>query len=136
MNAIERTTNDLIDRFFETINNADFLGFAACLAPDVHFEMIGSTVLSGTADTREGMLAVVGRVSQYVDDAFIHLEEVDRIVAGNRGVMRSHGTAHTRSGQPYNNTYLHTIKVKDAAIVEFIEYLDTDLINRVLLADS
>ena len=127
-------THGLIDRFFHCVNNRDFLGFAELLDEDIHFMMIGSTPLSGTADSREGMLAVVGRVAEYVDENFIHLEEVDRIVSGNRGAMRSLGSARTSDGRPYNNTYLHMIKVEDGRIVEFIEYLDTDLINRVLMA--
>jgi ketosteroid isomerase-like protein len=127
-------THDLIDGFYRCINALDFEGFAALLDEKVHFEMIGSTPLSGTANNREEMLAVIARVGEYVDDNFIHLEELDRVVDGNRGVMRSQGSAHTRDGRPYDNSYLHMIRVENGRIVEFIEYLDTDLINRVLLA--
>jgi ketosteroid isomerase-like protein len=133
MNDSTKQTNRAIDAFLASINAGDFEAFAACLAPDVHFEMVGSTVLSGVAEGREAMLAVVGRVGDYVDENFIHLEEIDRVVAGNRGTLRTRGTAHTRDGRPYNNTYLHLFRVEAGQFVEFIEYLDTDLINRVLV---
>lgn len=129
-------THDLIDRFYSTINARDFESYAKLLDENIHFMMIGSTPLSGTADNRDNMLAVIARVGEYVDENFIHLEELDRIVDGNRGAMRSQGSAHTRDGRPYLNTYLHIIKVSNGRIVELIEYLDTDLINRVLLGSG
>ena len=129
----EATTHTLIDRFFSCVNGRDFAGFAELLDDNIHFTMIGSTPLSGSADSRDGMMAVIARVADYVDENFIQLDEIDRIVSGNRGVMRSNGRAHTPDGRPYNNTYLHLIRVEEGKIVEFIEYLDTDLINRVLM---
>jgi len=128
-----KTTNDLIDLFYATINGKDFDAFAAVLDENLHFEMIGSTRLSGKATSREGMMGVIGRVAECVDDNFIHLTEVARVVDGNKGVMRSMGKAKTRDGRRYDNTYMHMITVRDGKIVEFIEYLDTDLIRRVLV---
>jgi len=132
----DTVTHGLIDRFFLCINTRDFEGFAELLDENIHFTMIGSTPLSGSANDREGMMAVIGRTSEYVDENFIQLQELDRVVSGNRGVMRSQGSAHTPDGRPYNNTYMHMITVEDGRIVEFIEYLDTDLINRVLMAGA
>ena len=129
-------THDLINRFFASVNNRDFEGFADLLDDNIHFMMIGSTALSGTADTREDMMNIVGRVAEYVDENFIHLDETDRVVEGNRAAMRSQGSSHTREGRPYNNTYLHLIRVRDGKIVEFQEYLDTDMVNRVLLGQE
>ena len=130
------TTNDLVDLFYTTINGKDFDAFAAVLDEKIYFEMIGSTPLSGTATNREGMMGVIGRVAEYVDDNFIQLTEVARVVDGNRGVMRSMGKAKTQDGRRYDNTYMHMITVRDGKIVEFIEYLDTDLIRRVLVGNE
>jgi ketosteroid isomerase-like protein len=126
-------THDLISRFFRCVNSQDFEGFAGLLDENVDFMMIGSTPLSGAAHNRNDMMAVVARVGDYVDENFIQLEELDRVVEGNRGVMRSLGRGRTRKGELYENTYMHMIRVKDGVIVEFLEYLDTDLINRVLI---
>jgi len=54
-----------------------------------------------------------------VDENFIHLEEIDRVVAGNRGTLRTRGTAHTPDGRPYNNTYLHLFRVEGGQFVEY-----------------
>ena len=136
MSDLTEQTNQAIDAFLTAVNARDFAAFGECLAPNVHFEMIGSTILSGVAEGRDAMLEVVGRVGEYVDENFIHLEETDRVVAGNRAALRSRGTANTPDGQPYNNTYLHLFRVENGQFVEFVEYLDTDLVNRVLAPNS
>lgn len=125
-------TNGLIDTFYSSINGKDFDAFAATLDENVYFEMIGTTPVSGSANTREGMMDVIGRVAEYVSEDFIHLTELARVVEGNKGVMRSNGSARTKDGRRYDNTYMHMITVRGGKIIEFIEYLDTDLIRRVL----
>ena len=128
-------THAAIDRFLASINARDFDAFRECLAPDVQFHMIGSTILSGSASGRDEMLAVVARVGEYTDENFIRLDELDRIVSGDRGVLRSMGHARTKDGRPYDNTYCHLFRVEDGVFTEFVEYLDTDLIQRVLVAE-
>ena len=75
---------------------------------------------------------MVGRVADYVDENFIHLQELDRIVAGDRGAMRSQGSARTQDGRAYDNTYMHMVRIRDGRFVEFVEYLDTELATAVL----
>ncbi|MCG8588419.1 MAG: nuclear transport factor 2 family protein [Proteobacteria bacterium] len=135
MDDRSRATHAALDRFLKAINTRDFEAFAECLDPNVQFHMIGSTVLSGSADGRDAMLAVVGRVGEYTDENFIQLEELDRVVSGDRGVLRSRGRAYTKHGRPYENTYCHLVRVESGRFTEFVEYLDTDLIRRVLVAD-
>ena len=135
MDELDRATHAAIDRFLASINARDFGAFRDCLAPDVQFHMIGSTILSGSASGRDEMLAVVSSVGEYTDENFIRLEELDRIVSGNRGVLRSAGHGRTKDGRPYDNTYCHLFRVDDGVFTDFVEYLDTDLIQRVLVAE-
>ena len=136
MDELDNATHDVIDRFLASINARDFDAFRDCLAPDVQFHMIGSTILSGSASGRDEMLAVVARVGEFTDESFIHLDELDRIVSGDRGVLRSKGQGRTKDGRPYDNTYCHLFRVENGEFTEFVEYLDTDLIRRVLVAEA
>ena len=38
----------------------------------------------------------------------------------------------TKSGEPYNQTYCYVFRFEDGQVSELTEYLDTDLVNRVL----
>ena len=122
----------VVRAFFQAINDIDFETFGTLIHPDIDFIMIGTTILSGTAKGKEEFMAVVGRVGEYCD-GFIKLTIDKFIVADDWVTVRSFGEATTVKGEPYNNTYLHLIRVEDGQLREFMEYLDTEMITNVLV---
>lgn len=53
------------------------------------------------------------------------------IADGERVVVLSRGSAKTRAGAPYNNTYAQLFTVREGRIVAVREYMDTALVDRV-----
>ena len=50
---------------------------------------------------------------------------------GERAVVLSRGTARTKAGKDYNNTYAQVFTVRDGKIVSVREYMDTALVDAV-----
>ena len=46
--------------------------------------------------------------------------------------MQGHGTATTKTGKPYNNTYCMAWRIAQGKIQEMTEYLDTELVTAAL----
>ena len=59
---------------------------------------------------------------------------IDRVVEeGEWAVLIATGAATTVAGEPHNNTYCIVAHVVDGRFVELTDYVDTDLMRRVLL---
>ena len=63
---------------------------------------------------------------QYINTAQTFIAEGDRVVVECRGKVT------TKSGQPYNNQYCWVCRVEDGKLKEVIEYMDTELVAKVL----
>jgi ketosteroid isomerase-like protein len=64
--------------------------------------------------------------TQYTNTASRFIAEDDYVVVECRGQVT------TRSGQPYNNTYCYVCRMADGRLKELTEYLDTELVTKVL----
>jgi len=54
----------------------------------------------------------------------------DRFIAeDDYVVMQGHGTATTKTGTPYNNTYCIVWRIAQGKLQEMTEYLDTELVT-------
>ena len=59
---------------------------------------------------------------------------IDRVVEeGEWAALIATGAATTVAGEPHNNTYCIVAHVVDGRFVELTDYVDTDLMRRVLL---
>jgi ketosteroid isomerase-like protein len=76
-----------------------------------------------------------------IDDLFRPLNRVlatratipTRIIdGGDFVVVQARGKNTTRDGQPYENDYCFVIRFRDGKMVEYEEYMDTELAERVL----
>jgi ketosteroid isomerase-like protein len=104
------------------------------LADDVTWTNIGSTKYSGSFHGKADLVArllqpVFGQLQNGITSA------VDNVVAeGDWVVVQSRGTAETKDGRPYNNSYCHVFRIGHGKIVQVTEYLDTELASAVLRA--
>ncbi len=131
----ERTQESraVVERAIAALNRGDFETYVSLFAPDFTFHMPGTTPVSGTTRGIEQFMAVVGKVAARLS-RMITLEVTNLIAGGEWVVTESKGTATTLGGAPYNNTYCHLFKVRDGRIVQFVEYNDSSLVERVLFA--
>lgn len=98
---------------------------------DAVWTNIGSTRFSGEF---AGLACIT---QELIGPLFAELEggiasEVEALLAdGDRAVLLSRGSARTRSGRDYNNTYAQVFTVADGKIVAVREYMDTALVDAV-----
>jgi ketosteroid isomerase-like protein/predicted GNAT family acetyltransferase len=119
-----------VRRAFEAFGRGEPATFAALLAPDVHYRVIGTTVVSGTM---RGAQQLFERVIQPLTAALATplAIRIDRLAADADVVtLQGEGKATLRSGAPYDNTYCFVFRFEGDRIVEVTEYLDTHLVAR------
>jgi ketosteroid isomerase-like protein len=60
-----------------------------------------------------------------------------RIVADDDVVVvEARGRVTTKTGKPYDQTYCYVLRLAEGHVRELTEYLDTELVNRVLETPS
>lgn len=117
---------------FAALSAGDAEGFLSRLADDVQWTIHGTTRYSGLYDGKaDAANRLLGRLGQQLAGGLT--VEVDEIVAeGDRVVARGRGRSRTTAGQEYDNEYCWWYRVVDGKVVEIVEYLDTELVTRVL----
>jgi ketosteroid isomerase-like protein len=117
--------------FYESANRGDMEGCLGRLADDVRWTNMGSTRYSGTYLGKKELLEklivpVFGRLESGIAST------IDNVIAeGDFVVVQVRGTAETKEGRPYNNSYCHVFKMRDGKIGEVTEYFDTELTRAV-----
>lgn len=129
MNPIEN--KEIVRSFYEAGNRGDFDACFELLADDITWTNIGTTSLSGTyrgkAELMENLLGpLFGQL-----EAGIRSEIVLLVAEGEYVVALTSGTARTKDGRDYNNSYCHVIRLRDGEFVEVTEYFDTHLTGTV-----
>ena len=118
---------DIVRSFYEAGNRGDFDACFEMVADDVTWTNIGTTALSGTytgkAELMEKLLGpLFGQLEAGISST------IDALIAeDDRVVALTSGSATTRDGRPYNNSYCQVIRLRDGKFVEVKEYFDTAL---------
>jgi len=123
----------LIQSIMEARSRGDHAPFIAAMADNFVWRIIGSTAWSGEyvgkADVRERLLKPL--YAQFTAPSRI---TTTRILAdSDRVVVECHGAATTVSGERYANTYCLVIRMEAGRLREMTEYMDTALVERVLV---
>ncbi len=123
----------VVQNAIDALNREDANEFLASFASDFTFKMPGSTPVSGETRSLEEFSALVAKVAGYLSE-LIKIRVTNMIACGEWVVTESVGHGVTKKGRDYNNTYCHLWRVRNGKIIHFVEYNDTDLIMRVLVA--
>lgn len=121
--------------FYEAGARGDMDACFALLADDVTWTNIGSTKFSGTYIGKQAI------AEDLLGPLFSQLKagissQIERLTAeGDVVVAQTSGTAETKDGTPYNNTYCQVIRIRDGQIADVKEYMDTALIDSVFGVD-
>jgi uncharacterized protein len=124
----------IVQTFYDAGNTGDLEACLALMRDDIVWTNIGSTKYSGTYSGKESLIAnLLGPVfGQLKAGIFSTIENV--VAEGDFVVVQLRGSAETKDGRPYNNTYCHVFKLRDGKIAEVTEYFDTALTAEVLRA--
>jgi ketosteroid isomerase-like protein len=126
----------LIQHIYAELAKGNSKPFVEAMAEDVRWIMMGTTKWSRTYEGKQAVLAELLAplraqfAGQYTASATRLVAEGDLVVAEVRGRVT------TRGGKPYNNAYCFIFRIADGKVKEMTEYLDTDLVNAVLVAPA
>ena len=118
---------DIVRSFYEAGNRGDFDACFEMVADDVTWTNIGTTALSGTytgkAELMEKLLGpLFGQLEAGISST------IDALIAEDDWVVAlTSGSATTKDGRPYNNSYCQVIRLRDGKFAEVKEYFDTAL---------
>lgn len=114
-------------------NSGDTEAFLSNFSDEMHFQMNGSHQFSNHCSSKAEFVELVGRVVVGLGE-MITLEIKNLIPAGDWVVVETYGSATTKSGQPYHNTYCMIWHLEDGKIVEFREHNDSALVEKLFPA--
>jgi uncharacterized protein len=117
---------------FDALSEGDAEPFLGLLADNVRWTIHGSTTWS---ETYQGKTSVMEDLLAPVFAKFATPLRIaaSRLVAeGEIVVVEGRGDTRTTSGERYDNTYCFVCRFDDGRICEITEYMDTDLVRRVL----
>jgi ketosteroid isomerase-like protein len=126
------TAEQVVLGFFKALDNitTDAASFVNLFAEDMRFWAGGTTKFSGEVLGRDNFMTMLGALGEPID-GFIKLD-LQRVINGGDWIMtEAQGSAMLKTGQPYNNRYVHIWRVSNGKVVELIEYFDTALVDKV-----
>jgi uncharacterized protein len=122
----------LMQRIFAGLAVGDGTLFRESLADDFCWHLIGTTKWSRSYRGKQTVMKELLRpltaqfADRYTNTAQRFIAEDDYVVVECRGRVT------TKSGQPYHNSYCWVCRLADGKLVELTEYMDTELVARVL----
>ena len=72
------------------------------------------------------------KVFQHIDENGVAITVNDIVTADGIAFVQFNGTAKGRSGMAYDNEYVHLLRYRDGKICSITEFLDTNLLNKLL----
>jgi uncharacterized protein len=119
----------LMQRIFAEFAKGNPELFLASMAEDFRWTIMGTTKFSGTYQGKQAVIdkLLTPLIAQLNGPICV---TADRFIAeDDYVVMQGHGTATTKTGKPYNNTYCMVWRIAQGKIQEMTEYLDTELVT-------
>jgi ketosteroid isomerase-like protein len=130
MNAAENKR--LLQQIFAGLAAGDARPFVQAMADDFRWILGGTTPWSRTYDGKEVVLAeLFGPLRRKLADR-IRTVPLRFIADGDVVAVEARGRNVTREGVPYENRYCLVFTLAGGKLREVTEYLDTELVTRVL----
>jgi len=123
----------LMQHIFDGLARGDSQAFVDSLADDFNWTLTGHTNWSRTYRGKQEVMQELMR-PLFANFATRYTNNAVRIIADGEWVaVECRGNVQTQSGQPYNNQYCWVCRVQDGRLKEVIEYMDTQLVDEVLV---
>jgi uncharacterized protein len=133
----ETASNKLfIEHIFAELAKGNRRPFADAMAEDFCWIITGSTAWSRTY---RGKAAVRAELIEplFAQFAGEYSNSAQRFIADeDHVVVQCRGKVMTKRGEAYNNSYCYVIRLAGGQMRELTEYMDTALIERVLVAPA
>jgi len=120
---------DLARQFIDAMGGDFAQAVRDIMAEDCRVVTQGTTAISGVRGKPES-LAATALVREFFPKGLpttIHA----MIAEGDRVAAQAESFATHVSGKPYNNKYIFWMRFRDGKMIEFVEYLDTQLVAEI-----
>jgi hypothetical protein len=129
MSEIERNKQIARD-FIDAISRADTAAIVAAYAPDARVHTMGNTLISGVY-TVDQVASMAGQIlGAFPDGLRLFIRELT--AEGDRVAIEAESDGRHVSGKHYHNYYHFLMRIRAGRIVEFKEYMDTEMATEVL----
>ncbi len=123
----------IVRRAIAAISRGDLEGFMADAADDVTLQVMGS-IFPPIQSKQKALKALHTALDARLENGGAIAMTIDALTAeGDYVAEQSRGTARTKAGQDYNNTYCRVWHITDGKIRMMQEYLDTELVRACLI---
>jgi len=119
----------LVTDAWDMITAGDAEGFLNTLSDDATWTFFGTHKFAGTFDGKAEIIAKLFEPLGEVLEDGIKIKVNTVTAEGDRVIMETTGTARTKSGVDYNNTYCMVVTVANGKIAAVREYLDSELVT-------
>jgi hypothetical protein len=132
MDSTTQAGKALLQRIFDGLAVGDGKPFLGSLADDFCWHMIGGTAWSGSYRGKQAVQQELLR-PLFANFETTYRNRAVRIIGEGEWVaVECRGEVTTKSGEAYNNQYCWVCRVQDGQLKELTEYMDTQLVDRVL----
>ena len=131
MGQLEEQNKELARTFMDALSRADADTIAELYAEDFQLWVTGSLPFSGSkgrADALEGIPAVLGL---FPDGLEFQIQAMT--AEGERVAIEATSRGTTANGDLYAQQYHFLLRARDGKIIEWREYMDTELARKVLV---
>ena len=133
MGKLEEDNKEMAYEFLAALSRADVDWVAENYAEDMRLWTAGSLPFSGTS-TKEEALASMPQILGLFPKG-IEFSVQDLTAEGERVAIEATARGTTFRGDPYVQEYHFLLRVREGKIIEFREYLDTELARKVLVGE-
>jgi ketosteroid isomerase-like protein len=108
--------------------------FVEAMADDFSWIAYGSTTWSGVYAGKKAVIEELFASLRNELEGRIKTVPHRFIADEDRVVVEAQGDNMTKAGKPYRNTYCMVFRIEDGKLKECVEYMDTELVTKVLNA--
>ncbi|GAB1264313.1 nuclear transport factor 2 family protein [Aurantivibrio infirmus] len=126
------TNKQLMTRIFERVGQGDGSLFSEHLADNVEMTITGQYSWSQTFKGKESVLNDLYAYVASVTELPRKTIALNIIAEGEYVVVEAKGQMTSKKGIPYNNDYCLIFRLQEGKIIEYKEYQDSTLCERVL----
>jgi ketosteroid isomerase-like protein len=129
LNEVE-TNKALARKFFDALSRSDVPAILDAYAEDGRVQTMGNTLISGVFDKPMITQAAGQVLGAFPTGIKFVIHEIT--AEGDRVAVEAESFAIHVSGKPYNNKYHFLMRFRDGKLLEFKEYMDTEMVTDVL----
>lgn len=134
MGALEEQNKELARTFLDALSRADVDVIDTMYAEDISLRVPGTLPFSGTKGKAEALAGIPEVLGLFPEGLKFEVEALT--AEGERVAIEATSDGVTFRGDRYQQTYHFLMRVRDGKIIEWREYMDTDLARKVLVGEG